>query len=68
MRKPSLRLDLGHRGRGLAGDQDGGGDLALLERLERIGLAHVHFLGLDAEPLEDVAGRQLRAASRCRRS
>src|SRR4051812_25584240 len=44
----------GRSGR-LAGDQDRGSDLASLEGFEGIRLTHVHFLGFDAEFLEDVA-------------
>ncbi len=63
MRNPSCRLELRHRARGLAGDQDRRCDLALLQRLEGIGLPHVHFLRLDAEALENVARGKLRAGA-----
>ena len=46
---------------GLAADDDGRGDLALLDRGERIRLAHVDLLDGDGQQSEHVACRDLRA-------
>ncbi len=60
---PSDVFSFDGRTRRLARDQDGGGDLAALECLGAVRLAHVHFDRLNAETFEDVARRELSAGA-----